>query len=172
MVNIKNIVLSVAIFFLTLFVGMYGVSTLYEKAPVYEDYCPSNIYTEQMCIDNNGTWLNNSYGDVKTVPPQLGYCDIYTTCSPKFEDANEKYHRKIFFIALPLGIIVIALGALAFGLETVGAGLMAGGVGIILWGVGGYWQYSKDAVKFILSLIGLVIVIWLAYFFNKKWAKK
>ena len=173
MVSIKNIVFGIAIFFLTMFVGIYGISTLYEKAPDYNDYCPV-INVESECIAHGGIWNNYSYegNPAKTVPAQPGYCDIYQKCSKEWDSAQEKYHRKVFFVALPLGIIVIAIGALAFGLEAVGAGLMAGGVGILLYGAGGYWQYAKDAIKFILSLIGLVVVIWLAYFINRKWGNK
>ena len=73
---------------------------------------------------------------------------------------------------MPLGIIIIAAGALIFGLEAVGAGLMGGGVGVILWGVGGFWQFAQNWLKFVLSLLGLIILIWLAYYFNKKFGEK
>jgi membrane protein implicated in regulation of membrane protease activity len=73
----------------------------------------------------------------------------------------------VFFIALPLGIVIIAIGAIVFGLEFVGAGLMFGGVGLIIYGVGGFWRFAQDWLKFTLSAIGLVIVIYLGYRFNK-----
>ena len=174
MAGIKNIVLGVAIFFLAMFVGIYGISTLYEKAPQYEDYCPQ-INSEQQCIANNGTWVNytNEVIDGRAIKPVPGgYCDNYQKCSKEWDTAQENYRRKVFIVAIPLGVIVIAIGALVFGLEAVGAGLMAGGVGIILYGAGGYWQYAKDAIKFVLSLLGLIIVIWLAYYINRKWGKK
>tara|TARA_Y100000034_G_C6749373_1_gene332976 strand:+ start:263 stop:556 length:294 start_codon:yes stop_codon:yes gene_type:complete len=92
------------------------------------------------------------------------------------ESAQEKYSKNLFLIALPLGIVIIALGAFVFGLESVGAGLMGGGVGIILYGVGAFWRFADDWLKFILSLIGLVAVIGLAYWFNSKdwniWKRK
>jgi len=69
---------------------------------------------------------------------------------------------------LPLGIIIIAIGALVFGLEFVGAGLMFGGVGIIVYGVGGFWRFAQDWLKFSLSAVGLVILIYLAYLMTKK----
>ena len=72
-------------------------------------------------------------------------------------------------VALPLGIIIIIIGAFVFGLEAVGAGLMGGGVGTILYGVGGYWRYSADLMKFLLSLVGLIVVIYVAYWFNHKY---
>ena len=95
-------------------------------------------------------------------------------CEPPsdYDVANEKYSRNLFLIALPLGILIIVLGAMIFGLESVGAGLMGGGVGVILYGVGNYWRYSEDLLKFLLSLTGLVIVIYFSYWFNKKSQKK
>ena len=76
---------------------------------------------------------------------------------------------------MPLGILVIVLGAVIFGLEAVGAGLMGGGVGIILYGVGGFWRFADDWLKFSISLLGLIILIWFSYRFNGKgfkWQKK
>jgi len=75
-------------------------------------------------------------------------------------------------ITLPLGIAIIILGTLIFSLESVGAGLMGGGVGLILWGVTGFWEFAEDWLKFLLSLVGLIILIALAYYFNRKLIKK
>tara|TARA_Y100000296_G_scaffold87409_1_gene133207 strand:+ start:2800 stop:2970 length:171 start_codon:yes stop_codon:yes gene_type:complete len=53
---------------------------------------------------------------------------------------------------------------------------MGGGVGIILYGVGAFWRFADDWLKFILSLVGLIAVIVMAYWFNSKnwniWKKK
>ena len=175
--SIKNLVLGIAIFILTISVGVYGISTLYGKAPQYNDYCPSIINYEQ-CMNEGGRWTNyttevpiqnNNERIVKPVPSGDGYCNYdYTECQKELEVAERKYHRKVFLTALPLGIVIIALGAIVFGLESVGAGLMLGGVGIILYGVGGFWRFTEDWLKFVLSLVGLIIVIWIAYFWNKK----
>ena len=177
MVLLKNIVLGIAIFILTIFVGIYGISTLYGVEPQYDKYCP-NINNENECIEFGGTWTSNTQlvidqrGETKPVPTQGGYCDTYTKCQPIYEAAQRAYYKKVFLTALPLGVVVIALGALIFGLESVGAGLMAGGVGILIYGAGNYWRFADDWLKFVLSLIGLVLVIALAYYFNRKWMKK
>lgn len=93
-------------------------------------------------------------------------------CFDVYEDARESYSRNLFLMALPIGILIIVIGTIVFGLESVGAGLMAGGVGVILWGVGGFWRFADDWLKFLLSLIGLVVLIWLAYYFNERLGKK
>ena len=171
--NIKNLVLGIAIFILTLSVGIYGISTLYGKGPQYDTYCPS-IITEKNCTDFGGVWINNTYipaAGEKAVPVvNSGYCNYdYNKCSKEYDDAQRIHARKIFFVALPLGIIVIAIGALVFGLVSVGSGIMFGGVGLILYGVGSVWGYADDWLKFVISLIGLIAVIFLAYYANNKW---
>ena len=87
-------------------------------------------------------------------------------------ESAAKYAKSVFLIAVPIGILIIILGALMFGLDFVGAGLMGGGVGVILYGVGGFWQFAEDWIKFLLSLVGLVILIWFAYWFDKRSFKK
>lgn len=178
MVLWRNLVLGIAIFILTIFVGIYGINTFYGKAPQYNDYCPNVVpQNPTECIKANGTWTN--YNDQKIAAEKIaasptpttaptGYCDVYTYCQKQFENAEKPYYKGVFIIAIPLGIIIIALGLLIFRLEAVGLGLMAGGVGIIVYGAGSYWRFADDVVKFVLSLIGLVAVILLAYYFNKR----
>src|SRR3989344_5738759 len=110
MVIIKNLFFGVAIFILTLFVGIYGISTLYEKSPDYNDYCPSNLYTIDGCLEEGGVWVNTTDtqiigqrdGITKPVPVEGGYCQYdYIQCQEEFDNAQEKYHRKVFFIAVP-----------------------------------------------------------------------
>lgn len=167
--NIKNLVIGITIMILTLFVVMYGINMVYSK-PVYDDFCNSTlmkpvkiIETQEDCLEKNGKW--NSYENV--VNNRTGYCDSDYYCRQDYETANENYYKIIFLITLPIGILIILIGMFLFGLEAVGSGLMGGGVLSILYGVGGYWRYSEDVLKFILSLIGLIIVICAAYRYNK-----
>jgi hypothetical protein len=174
--NVKNIVLGIAIFLLTLFVGMYGIRALYSHEPQYDDYCKP-INTPNECFAINGTWQNMTDKVVpspmnggKVVPIENGYCNYdYNICTNDYNKAEENYRIRIFYTAIPLGVIVIAIGLIFFGLESVGAGLMAGGVGILIYGVSGYWRYSSDFIRFLISLLGLIVVIYLAYYANKKW---
>jgi hypothetical protein len=190
--SLKNVVIGIAIMILTISVVVYGVNTFY-KSPEYEDFCgergaPRPVDGREVCpavcvelyeiradecVFNNcgsGCGPNNETSFLTLAECEQGIPD--TSCYELYDNAREKYSRNIFLIAIPLGIAIIALGALVFGLEAVGAGLMAGGVGIIFWGVGGFWQFAQDWLKFLLSLIGLAILIWLAYYFNQKFGKK
>ena len=173
--NVKNIALGVAIFVLSLFVVIYGVNTLLDR-PEYNNFCEDNYRPninndEAECINAGGKWIVSS-----CIPEDLNckdssYCDTYEMfqkCQNEYNSARESFSRNAFFIILPVSILLIALGALLFSLESVGGGLMAGGIGAIIYGVSGYWEYSEDWLRFIISLVGLVIVIFIAYFFNHK----
>jgi hypothetical protein len=182
--GIKNIVMGIGIIILTIFVTMYGINTFY-PSPEYEDFCEESrtanfIDSEEACIANEGKWTTYDEPVPKRIEGETqitGYCDRDHYCRVDYEAAREKHSKIVFFIALPLGILIIIIGAALFALEAVGAGLMGGGVGTLIFGVGGYWQYSDNLLKFVLSLIGLVVLIWFAYWINKqsekgKWKKK
>jgi hypothetical protein len=173
MINVKNLVFGIAIFVLTICVGVYGISTILGNAPQYEKICPpKQIFTEEQCINEGGIWNNYSNIPESKIPPTAtpvqGYCDTYSVCQPQYDELNRIHSRNIFFFALPIGIIIIILGALLFGLDAVGGGLMAGGVGLLLYGIGSVWQYANDLIKFILSLIGLFVVISVSYYANNR----
>ena len=173
--QIKNIVLGIAIIILTIFVVVYGTNLIFER-PEYTDFCgdfriAQVIETQAQCEAVRGQWTPQDIKCITTPCPQ-GYCDVDFTCRQEYEDAQENYYKKLFLFTLPLGILIIVIGAFVFGLEAVGAGLMGGGVGTILYGVWGYWRYSADLMKFLLSLVGLAILIGVAYWFNKKYDKR
>jgi len=175
--KLRDIILGIAIMILTIFVVVYGISVFYPGVE-YSDFCnefktAEIVETQERCEQIGGQW--NAYEEeirCVTTPCPQGYCDRDFTCRENYEDAQETRSRIIFFIALPLGIALLVLGGFVFGLEAVGAGLMGGGIGTILYGAGGYWAYSTDVLRFILSLLSLAAVIYLAYWFNKKSGKK
>lgn len=193
--NLKNILLGIAIIILTIFVTFYGINTIFPK-PQYEDFCPSSSYYGKQipfedralcpqvctpmyeivrgeCVYNecgSGCGPDNVNSFSTQAQCQQGIYDIQ--CYERYDAASKERARKVFFVALPLGVLIIALGAFGFGLEAVGAGLMGGGIGTLIYGSGAYWPYTENWVRFLLSLIGLIILIWLAYYFNKKIGKK
>lgn len=180
--NLKNIALGIAIIILTISVAVYGINLLYDK-PEYSDFCDEFktaeiIDNQERCEEVGGKWAGTGKGVLRIVEGGVvtGFCDRDYTCRMELETAQEKFSKNVFLIAIPLGIITLALGAFVFGLETVGAGLMGGGIGIILYGVGVFWRFADDWLKFVLSLIGLIALIALTYWFNSKdwniWEKK
>lgn len=172
--NIKSIILAIAIIILTIFVTFYGINTVFPK-PNYDDFCGNVSYNipinnNATCVAQGGRWSYNS--GPKIVGQADGYCDLYYTCQQQYTNLDRARSKNVFFLALPLGIVIVALGAFFFGLEAVGAGLMGGGVGTLIYGSGAYWPYTQNWLRFVLSLAGLSLLIWFAYFWNKRVKKK
>jgi hypothetical protein len=172
--KVKEGILGIAIIVLTIFVTYYGVSTIFPK-PNFEDYCKSEVVNRYInnsaqCEAEGGIW-NPTIG-AKVPGEPAGYCDLYTKCSQEFTNVDRARSKKVFFVALPIGLIIIILGAFFFGIEAVGAGLMGGGVGTLIYGAGVYWPYSQNWIRFLMSLVGLVVLIWFIYYFSKRNEKK
>jgi len=172
--SLKNIILGIAIVILMIFVTVNGIGVFYPKVD-YNDFCgdvktQEVIQTQERCEEIGGKW--EVYESVKPVEGVEGFCDRDFTCREEYSDAQEVRAKKVFYIALPLGILILLVGGFLFHLEAVGAGLMGGGVGTMVYGAGSYWQYGGELFRFIISLLGLVAVIFLSYWFNKKFGKK
>ncbi len=189
--SLKNYVIGIAILILTIAVAVNGINLFYGDNPEYNDFCSSDRYPR--AIDGNESVCPAVCVEMWEINPEIQTCEFNEcgsgcgpdgvntfetqaqceivlsgeTCFDAYEQAREDYSRNLFFITLILGLVIIAIGALVFGLESVGAGLMAGGVGVILWGIGEFWKYADDWLKFVLSLLGLAALIWLAYYFNE-----
>lgn len=172
---IKDVVIGIAVIVMTILVSFYGINTFYPKQD-YDNFCgeiktQELIETQERCEEIGGKWT--VYESVKPSENWTeGFCDRDYYCRQDLEEADKLRSRNVFLIALPLSILLIALGAFLFKLESVGAGLMGGGVGTLIYGAGAYWPYSENWIRFILSLVGLGILIGLAYWFSKKFEKK
>ena len=160
--QVKDWILGIAIAILTIFVVVYGFNTFFPKVD-YDDFCDGLrykpiIHSPENCESLGGTWINDSRDCVGAVPQ----------CEKDYRKAEESRAKKIFFIGIPLGVLFVIIGGFLFGIEAIGAGLMGGGILTILYSAGVYWQYGGNLFKFILSLLGLSAVIYIAYWFNKK----
>lgn len=181
--EIKNIVLGIAIIILTSFVTIYGMSVFYPNVD-YDEFCGRNLFnqkTEADCVAAGGQWsdeITNPKSDDFDEPPmpitdEEGYrCQAPSGCYDDYDKARESRAKKIFYFSIPLAIAIIFLGGFLFHLEAVGAGLMGGGAVTLIYGAGGYWRYGDELFRFIMSLLGLAAVIYISYWLNKKHGKK
>jgi len=168
--DIKNVLLSIAIIILTVFVVVYGINMFY-ASPEYEDFCEDRLTdkpievldSQEKCVQAGGQWTDSFAPDERS-----GFCDRDYSCRQDYDDAREKYSRTLFFLTLPIGLIIIFLGGYFFHLTAVGAGFMGGGIVTLLYGVMHYWNYGNDWLKFLLSLIGLGILVWFTYWINNR----
>lgn len=170
---IKNVILGIAIIIAVILTAVYGMNTLY-PSPEYNKFCNTTyreIANASECLAYDGVWNPPVAPQMAPYPSKAeSYCDLYYNCNQKFETANKAYWKKMFFISVPLGVILIAVGGIFFALEVVGAGLMGGGIGVILYGAGGYWAYTENWMRFLMSLMALAALIYLAYYLNKKFS--
>lgn len=174
--EIKEYFIGIAIFILTLFVVIYGINTFYPN-PEYNDFCedektsPSTrLNTSQACEESGGKW--NSY-DAPSVPQKeaRGYCDLSYYCREDYQNAEEKHDMIVFIVSIPLGILIILAGLFFFRLDSTSFGLMAGGVATLIYGAGTYWQHGENWFKFLISFIGLIALIFIAHWFDKRFIK-
>jgi hypothetical protein len=170
MVNLRGVVFGIAVFILTMFVATYGVDVFYSD-PEYEDFCSIDLIREKVsdessCLVLNGSWISHEDSG------KMGFCDINSGCQKEYDRANKEYSKNIFLVSIPLGILILIGGFFVFGLEFVSVGVMLGGVGTMLRGIGGYWRYSDDWLKFLISLVGLGVVIYFSYRFSEKLDRK
>ncbi|MDP3965999.1 MAG: hypothetical protein Q8Q04_00525 [archaeon] len=173
--NLKEIVLGIAILVLTIFVTTYGVNMIFSE-PQYESICSPTLWevealNETSCFEMGGKWIDQNIECIKAPCPQ-GYCDKEFSCRGSYELQIERYHMNVFLVAVPLGVLLILFGAYFLNLEAVGVGIMAGGVGTVLRGVGSYWRYSEDWIRFLISLAGLLIIIYFGYKFRERIGSK
>ncbi|MEM3074574.1 MAG: hypothetical protein QW727_01375 [Candidatus Pacearchaeota archaeon] len=183
MVNLKAIVIGIAIMILTSFVAIYGIQTFYKEVPQWNDYCKDirypreEINTSSKCLAFGGKWNSYDKWDVEPTPvnnPKVteGYCDLTYYCNQEYQEASKIYSKMFFIISVLVGVSLIAIGSVLFVLESVGVGIMLGGVITLIYGAQKYWPNAGNFGRFSISLIGLVFLIFLAYWLNKKEQKK
>ncbi|HLA23555.1 MAG TPA: hypothetical protein VJZ93_03420 [Candidatus Nanoarchaeia archaeon] len=173
--NLKGIVIGIAIFILTTFVAVYGISVIFPQ-PEYNDFCSELKTAEYIdnpdrCVEVEGYWVVDNYPREVGGKNIEGYCDREYYCRQDYDNALEENSKKRFLTSIPVGIAIIVLGGVIFKLESVGVGLMAGGAGTFVWGAGGFWGYASDLWRFLISLMGLVVLIAFAYWFESKTKK-
>ncbi len=175
--KIKNILIGIAIIVLASFVSIYGIKTFYGDTPNYDDYCnmsrsyPYEINTSSQCIEFGGQWnpyYQEGYAPKGPVSATTGWCDLYYECNQQWNQAQKDYTKTLFIITVPIGVILIAIGAFLFAIEAVGAGIMGAGIITLIYGAGSYWPQANNMFRFIISLVGLIVVIFIGYWINRE----
>jgi len=180
--HIKNLVIGAAITFLTFLVILTGLQTFY-PSPEWSDFCDESeirapriaegttacTQDAQQCPD--GTFVGRDPSNNCEFFP-CEEKDKFKECQDSYNARDEIYSKNLFIITLIIGIGLLLLGGRLFDLEAVGAGIMGGGIFTLIYGSGRYWQFSGDIFRFAMSIIGLIAVIYLAYWLNNRVNKK
>ena len=178
MTTFKNIILGVGIVIGFGLVLWQGIEAFY-PSPQYENFCAQQtpkpaIETQGQCTAQNGTWFPQNVQCI-TAPCPQGYCDfseVFTECQKEWDEAQDKHAKIVFFIALIVGIIVIIIGYTILKIEPVGSSLIGSGIWAIFWGTVINWRNFANVGRFILLLIVLILLIWLAIKLNLTPKKK
>lgn len=182
--NVKNLVLGIGIFIVFLLMLNYGIEAFY-KTPQYDGFC-KNIgepYPVKYGYANPGvncTFNKALQEQVDQCAQQGGYpvyeyddngCTISlkecNLCQKEFNEADKEHSKVVFIIALIAGIITLLVGYTVLSVEPVGSALMASGVGAIFYGSVRNWQNLSDVWRFLLLVVALVLLVWIALRINK-----
>lgn len=172
--DFKDGALGLAIAIMTIFVVISGIGAFY-SSPEYNDFCP-NVYhlnTQTECVNAGGDW--KVYDGVKPtrvvdgveVTFESGNCINAPACSEEYNSAREVYSRTIFIITLILGLVFVSFGMYFFKIKAIGSGILGGGVITLFYSGMSYWSQGEDWVRFLISLVGLGFLIFLAFWFRK-----
>lgn len=170
--NVKNLVLGLGIVIVFALVLWQGIEAFY-PSPQYNEYCPertSLISTQQQCEIEGGLW--QEYSPKPTGTNETGYCDVYYYCNQEWQDAEKEHSKVVFFIALIVGIIALIAGYFILSIEPVGSALMASGVWAFFYGTVVNWRNFSNIWRFLLLLVALALLIWIALRSNRKHSKR
>jgi hypothetical protein len=161
----------------------YGIEAFY-PSPQYNDFCNSPGVYEPYPVKSIQTGTNCTFNPS---PRQSDECsrqeggiiaDTYDAngcaltykcdfCNKKFNDAQKAHSKIVFIISLIAGMLTLIVGWLFLTFEPVGSALMASGIGAFVYGSIMNWNNLSDIWRFLLLLVSLILLIWIAYMLNK-----
>lgn len=158
---------------LPLFVGLFVDATYQE--PKYNDFCNdtyNNGYSSPVvATSTNCTYVNDPRQDkcsndggtavfnYSSGCSQFQSCDM---CSKNFNTAQQEYNRNIFFILLPVGLIIVIMG-IYLAIDYLGAGLMFAGLIIMFYATFRYFSDMSKILRALVILIELLVIMWIGY---------
>ena len=173
--DVKKIAMILAItVLLPLFVGLFTDAVYLQ--PKYENYCNNTYYdspktvpaTPVNCTDIYSTPEVQKCNNEKGMPEfryDANNCQTFKSCnycSKYFNDATQKYNRNIFFVLLPVGLIVVILGLYLL-VDYLGAGLMFAGLIIMFYATMRYFSDMSKILRALVILVELLVIMWIGY---------
>jgi hypothetical protein len=171
----KRIAMVIAIVaLLPLFVGLF-TDAIYQE-PKYENYCNNTYYDYPKaipaipvnCTDMYNTPEVQKCNNEKGMPEfkyDSNNCQQFKSCnycSVQFNDAQQKYNRNIFFVLLPLGLIIVIIG-IYFVVDYLGAGLMFAGLIVMFYATFRYFSDMSKILRALVILAELLVIMWIGY---------
>jgi hypothetical protein len=173
--DVKKVAMILAItVLLPLFVGLFADAAYQE--PEYDDYCNNSYYEypksvqaspvncsdvyatpeAQQCSREKGssefTYDSNGCAQFKS----CNYCHL------NYDEARQKYNRNLFFILMPVGLIIVILGLFLL-VDYLGAGLMFAGLIIMFYATMRYFSDMSKILRALVILVELLVIMWIGY---------
>jgi hypothetical protein len=161
--KLKEILLGIAIAIIFLMFCVFGTKLIYDS-PKYESYCN---YSEINPTVYDKANVNESEFLIEEKIRE----EKYKECSEKYELANKNYSKNMFVISLIFGILVIIICVIFIEINSISGGLMLGSLMFLIYGTGRYWNYMDDLMRFLILAVALGVLIYVAYWINKRKTK-
>ena len=158
---------------LPLFLGLF-IDAVYQT-PMYNNYCNDTMYSYPAqpvkAAPTNCTYDSaqdsTCYSDQGIVRYKYDSngCQIFDKCdfcSKSFNTAEQIYNRNIFFILMPIGLIIVVLGIYLV-VDYLGAGLMFAGLITMFYATFRYFSDMSKLLRALVVLIELLIIMWIGY---------
>ncbi|MBC8524936.1 MAG: hypothetical protein H8D27_06215 [Chlorobium phaeobacteroides] len=122
---------------------LYGVNT-FSPPPEWEDFHSRQLYEAPT---------------PETITPEekAERLRLQQEASEKMEAARKQYQMRLFFTAVPVGLIAIIAGTF-IRIPALAPGMVFGGVFTLIEGYLINWQELSDPIKFVSLLIALIIL--------------
>ena len=143
----------------------YGLSFVF-NAPKYDEYCfvretKQIAQEEQTCVQAGGEWVFDQHVNLVD-SNNSGYCDLYTVCNQKYQDANKSYEQKVFISLILIGVLVLIS---SFFIKTnfvlSSSFALAAVLDFIIASIR-YWSYSDELLKVLMLFVALVLLVYIA----------
>lgn len=140
--------------------------------PKYEDYCKYNYYDMPKMMPANCSYnYGQGYADClnQSGEPRFKYdeygCQVFDNCSfcnLEYQKDREVYNRNVFFILMPLGLLIVILG-IYFSIDYLGAGFMFSGLITMFYSTLTYFSDMSKIVRALVILVELLVILWIGY---------
>ncbi|HYD02785.1 MAG TPA: hypothetical protein VEC16_00645 [Alphaproteobacteria bacterium] len=157
---------------LPVFVVLF-VDAIYAE-PKYEDFCNSSRYYYPEKVGVNCTamaydarvdqcYRDGGFAEFKYDEDgcQLGF-DSCNYCGKEHNEATSKYNRNVFFIILPVGLVIVLIG-IYLTIDYIGAGLMFAGLITMFYATLRYFSELSKLGRALIILAELLLIMWIGY---------
>ena len=177
--QVKKIVLGIGILVVYALALWQGMEAFY-PTPQWDDFCqegfprapfvkeaecdfPSELAEKEGACSKAKGYFRYEYDENGCVVD--GVCD---ECSIEYEDALDAHSKNVFIFSLIAGVVTFVIGFSILSIEPVGSALLASGVWAVFWGTVANWRNFGQITRFIILIVVLIALIWIAVKFAKK----